>query len=101
MADTDLITHKNGLNFAFAFTDGFKPERMLDPTYGSIQVYSYSWGYDENGRPFDKKDYKELHDCSEEELGLVEGSGKSQFFKQDKSSEKIVKFHKKQFLCMN
>ena len=76
----DTWSSENGFNIAAAFTAyDSETEWILDPTYGSLVINHFSWGIDENGDPFTKRERLENHNCTTEELGLSDDRSDSRF----------------------
>ena len=69
--DDDQYNWKMGLNVAVAFTayDSEK-EWILDPSYGKLEIKTYSWGPRPDGSFFTERTPLESRVCSKEDLGL-------------------------------
>ena len=65
--DDDIYSYDEGLNVAIAFT-GYDSEQewILDPSYGALSIDAYSWGSDENGDPFTKREPMTQSNCTRE-----------------------------------
>jgi len=57
------------LNIAVGFTSfSSETEWELDPTYGTLEFNSFSWGTDEDGKPFTERKALHTHVCTKGEL---------------------------------
>ena len=98
------FTYNKGLNIAVAFT-AFDNERewMLDPSYGSLIINSYTWGVDKDGFNFSERKKLDHHVCSAAELGVSDDEtkkGKATFLPPHKTSAGYVSFYQKKFICL-
>ena len=101
--DTDEFTYKDdGLNIAIAFTAFDNTEEwMLDATYGELEINSYEWGYDEDGKPFTARKPLNVHNCTREELNLGAEPSEARFYDLHESSRYTVDFYWQKFLCID
>ena len=98
--DDDLFTYEQGMNIAVGFS-GYdsQTEWALDKSYGDLVFNSYSWGNDENGNPFSKREPLDTHICSRENLGLEGPTENAQFFEPHPGSRAFIELYQKKFLC--
>ena len=95
----DTWSSKNGFNIAAAFSAyDSETEWILDPTYGSLVFNHFSWGIDENGDPFTKRQRLDEHSCTSEELGLDETDRSDAQFLPIRDLS-LVKLYQKKFIC--
>ena len=98
----DIFSYQNGLNVAVAFTSyDSETEWILDPSYGELIFKHFSWGPTPDGGFFTKRERKESHICSREELGLTENKEKSKFMPLVSSDRGFVDAYQKKFICLD
>ena len=75
----------------------------MDPSYGEIVFYSYTWGINNEGNFFSERVRLESHVCTPEQLGMVDGDAgdKATFYSIHRSSIVFVKNYQKKFLCID
>ena len=73
-ADDYKFSAGQGFQIAVGFTNFIDLEReILDPTYGEIKIYRYSFGLGDDQFPFVNIEQIKTHSCTREELGLEKG----------------------------
>ena len=88
------FSYQNGFNVAVAFAayDG-DTEWILDPTYGELDFNHFTWGPNLDGSFFTKRERKQSHICSREELGLTDDEEKAKFMPLVSSDRGFVDTH--------
>ena len=83
----DVFEYKNGFNVAVAFTEYDSETRwILDKSYGSLVFNHFTWGENDNGSLFTRRQKQRSHICSRDELGLTENTDAAKFFPIKESS---------------
>ena len=96
----DIFDNSLGLDLAVGFTAyDNNQEIILDKTIGELRYVAYSWGEDENGNGFVKREKLPTRQCTREELGL--DPGESRFFPLREYYVNQVNFYHKKFLCVD
>lgn len=95
----DAIGSSNGLNFAFGISAYDTDTSLIeDPRYGLMSAEIVSWGFGEEGEVGSDGPLG-IHACTEEELGLVEGSSK--FYPIRENSLRDAKFVAQKLKCLD
>lgn len=82
LTDDDKFTYDMGLNIAVALTRyDSDVEPFDDPTIGQVVFNHYKWGTNPDGQNFAGRYPINSHQCTRQELGLVDGDKtKARFF---------------------
>ena len=105
--DSDYeFTTDQGFAVAFALTAyDDNPERIEDPTIGTLKAYYKTWGIKEGSQGVDFEELP-IEYCTRSQLGLPPLNGsytdsqKPLFFKAHENSVNDVKFYYKKFKCI-
>ena len=100
--ETDAFGAEDGFNIAVGFTAyDNEREQILTPEYGKLVFNSVSWGSNPDGTYYLERKHLRTHNCTEEELGLLEDKSKATFFDFIGPQKEYIHFYHRKLVCIN